>query len=159
MSAIQSTKTLRHSLRRAASSSPKLPDEKLRVLVNLYHQAGTFITKENLSQAIDQAFIDPSRLRSGSQLDTEAPFRHLENELSWRRSMPKFGRANTAVARSNAPQVKSGQMWSEVLEMRELAVMTTLYGVLARGRPGLDAIRDEEERVKRELAEEKVQSS
>ncbi|KAI0829486.1 hypothetical protein BC628DRAFT_1417198 [Trametes gibbosa] len=188
MSSLQSAKVLRHSLRRAAScsrynstqanssagaspiasssqgklnvqSKAKLPDEKLRVLVSLYHQAGTFITKENLSQAIDQAFTDPVRLLQTSALHPETPFHYLEAELGSRRALPKFGKANSALARSNAPHVHSGESWSDRRPIRERAVMTTLYGVLGRGRPGLDAVRDEEERVKRELAQDKASSS
>ncbi|KAI0676902.1 hypothetical protein C8Q78DRAFT_1000133 [Trametes maxima] len=127
-----------------------LPDEKLRVLVNLYQQSGTFITKENLSSRIDEAFIDQPDRRF-SQLSAESPFRTLEMDLVRRRALPKFGQGNEAIAHSRRREVRAGEAWSDQRSPRERAVMTTLYGVLGRGKPGFEALKDEEERIKRQL--------
>ncbi len=183
MSSLSSTKLLRLSLRRAArctrnastqasASSPlsttastsqsklnvqpsaKLPDEKMRVLVNLYHQSASFITKENLSQRIDEAFIH-RQMKRATALGDETPFRALEVALTQRRAMPRFGESNAATAKTRSKAVEAGEAWSEDRPSRELAVMTTLYGVLSRGRPALDALKDEEMRTKRRLAEDR----
>ncbi|KAI0637843.1 hypothetical protein C8Q77DRAFT_394162 [Trametes polyzona] len=122
----------------------KLPDEKMRVLVGLYHQAGTFITKETLSERIDEAFVHRST-NNISQLGAETPFHALETMLQQRRALPKFGERNAALARSDRAGDASGQLWSDWRTPRERAVMTTLYGVLHRARPGLDSLKDKEE--------------
>ncbi|KAI0650055.1 hypothetical protein C8Q79DRAFT_997996 [Trametes meyenii] len=125
----------------------------MRVLVNLYHQSATFITKDNLSAQIDEAFIHRPNRRL-SQLDAESPFRTLEIDLARRRALPKFGQGNEAIAHSGRKEVRAGEAWSDQRAPRERAVMTTLYGVLARGKPGFDAVKDEEERIKRQLRED-----
>ncbi|KAI0370242.1 hypothetical protein BV20DRAFT_305595 [Pilatotrama ljubarskyi] len=174
-----STKALRGSLRRAAScpryassqasssappsssmsSSPsklevqpkqKLAEEKLRVLVNLYHQTATFITKENLDKRIDEAFIE-SRQHNLSALGVEAPFRALEIELAHRRSLPKFGMSRKATPLSTNRDLEEGEAWSDRRTARERAIITTLYGVVGRGKPAYDTLKDEEQRIKRQL--------
>ncbi|KAL1946966.1 hypothetical protein VTO73DRAFT_15070 [Trametes versicolor] len=186
MSGLSSTKLLRLSLRRAARSTrnvstessassssstttstsqskvdvqpnAKLPDEKMRVLVNLYHQSASFITKENLSKRIDEAFIH-RQMKRATALGDETPFRALEVALTQRRAMPRFGESNTATVKTNSKAAQAGEAWSENRPLRELAVMTTLYGVLSRGRPGFDALKDEEARTKRRLAEDRQAS-
>ncbi|CDO74028.1 hypothetical protein BN946_scf185043.g78 [Trametes cinnabarina] len=124
----------------------KLPDEKMRVLVRLYHQSESFITKENLSARIDEAFIR----RSGnniSVLGPETPFFALERQLEQQRSLPKFGVGNEAVAQGDQA------MWSDMRPVRERTVSSTLFGTDGYRRPGYDVLKEEKERVKRELEE------
>ncbi|KAI9001233.1 hypothetical protein BD414DRAFT_474052 [Trametes punicea] len=127
----------------------KLPDEKMRVLVNLYHQSENFITKENLSKRIDDAFFHPAKV---SILYPEMSLRDLNSDLARRRSLPKFGVSNEAIPH------REGEMWSDNRPVMERAVMTTLYGVVDRNKPGFDALKDEEERIKRRQAQESEES-
>ncbi|KAJ6629219.1 hypothetical protein B0H10DRAFT_1988606 [Mycena sp. CBHHK59/15] len=47
----------RNVARTPSSSQPvTLPPEKMRALIAMYHQADTFVTRENLMQKIDEAF-------------------------------------------------------------------------------------------------------
>ncbi|KAI0356599.1 hypothetical protein OH77DRAFT_1423537 [Trametes cingulata] len=178
-----STKALRGSLRRAASCSrynssqassstppsatassstskldvqpkQKLTEEKMRVLVNLYHQSATYITKENLDRRIDEAFIDARR--SGvSVLSTETPFHSLQAELAERRALPKFGMGNEASVRMTRKEVEAGQAWSNHRPPRQRAIISTLYGVLDKAKPAYDALMDEQDRIKQQLKADK----
>ncbi|KAH9894303.1 hypothetical protein C8Q73DRAFT_665821 [Cubamyces lactineus] len=123
----------------------ELPDDKMRVLVNLYHQSASFITKENLSERIDQAFAKPKTL---SVLGPESTLRHLQVQVEQRRANPKFGMSNQAT-----PYHK-GELWSDRRPLRERAVLTTLFGMVARRQPGFDVLKEEEERIKQQLKEE-----
>ncbi|KAL7282146.1 hypothetical protein PYCCODRAFT_876620 [Trametes coccinea BRFM310] len=129
----------------------KLPDEKMRVLVQLYHQSDTFITKENLSQKIDKAFIEHKHL-STTTLNAETPFRALEAQVNRRRSLPKFGQTNEAVPYSQ------GDRWSERRSAREMSVKSTLYGVIDPKRPGFDVVKEEKERLERSRRQENQDS-
>ncbi|KAJ8487490.1 hypothetical protein ONZ51_g4170 [Trametes cubensis] len=166
------TKALRRSLRRAtpsharhrstdassssataASSSQSkldvkpqstLPDDKMRVLVNLYHQSGSFITKENLSDRIDQAFAKAKHI---TVLGPESTLRSLQVQVEQRRANPKFGTSNQATP------YREGELWSDLRPIRERAVLTTLFGMVGRRLPGYDVLKEEEERIKRKLKE------
>ncbi|KAI9067604.1 hypothetical protein FKP32DRAFT_1588436 [Trametes sanguinea] len=126
----------------------KLPDEKMRVLVQLYHQADSFITKENLSKRIDDAFIYHKH-RGWTALSAESPFHALEAQVYVQRSLPKFGESNAATAQ------RKDENWSDGRSSRERSVAYTLYGLVDHKRPGYDMVKEEKEHVKRKRAEEK----
>ncbi|KAI0334725.1 hypothetical protein GY45DRAFT_1317739 [Cubamyces sp. BRFM 1775] len=130
----------------------KLPDDKMRVLVNLYHQSSSFVTKENLSERIDQAFARPKLL---SMLGPESTLRSLQVQVEQRRAKPKFGASNQAMPHS------SGGLWSDMLPIRQLAVLMTLLGMVGPRKPGFDVVKDEAERIKENLkkAEEERRGS
>ncbi|KAI0771900.1 hypothetical protein BD413DRAFT_436301, partial [Trametes elegans] len=130
-----------------------LPADKLRVLVSLYHQSATFITKENLSARIDEAFIHRPRRDVAYTTGPESSFKMLEAKVAERRALPKFG-SSLVTADTKAHHPKEGDSWSEVRDPRQRAVMTSLYGALARGKPGYEALEDEKERIKRQLRED-----
>ncbi|KAI0723339.1 hypothetical protein C8Q76DRAFT_722499 [Earliella scabrosa] len=185
MSSVTS-KALRTSLRRTASCSrysssqassatsssrpPKLnvqpkstlPADKMRTLVELYHQSQNFITIDNLSDQIDDAFIRrPSMASFSTQLNAETPYGGLAADLANRRAMPKFGRDSDVVPKRRSHQTERGranaQNWSDFMNPRDKLVRDTLYGVVDKGLPGYDALQDAYAEVKEELEEEKAQ--
>ncbi|TFK93908.1 hypothetical protein K466DRAFT_537194 [Polyporus arcularius HHB13444] len=178
------TQALRTSLRRAAScrryassssaSAPsssssssssskldirpkaELPADKMRILVDLYHQSKTFITKENLSDAIDEAFIYAHAQRQ--TLHPETPFAALEMDVMHHRRSPKFAPPNNMRAISSSKDASHNKDWdwSHQRGPREAAVMSTLYGVTdGKGEPQYDALVDGYQAVKQEIEKEK----
>ena len=167
----RATSCSRHRLARAASMSatssaassstekkldvePKdsLPADKMRVLVDLYHESASYITKENLSAAIDNAFIYRPNQRMAGSSAPEQTFPQLQVELAKRRAMPRFAQPppSRIVPRMNA--VSQGYLWSESRSPRQEAAMCALYGVYYRGRPGYDVLMDEEQHKAAEAA-------
>lgn len=131
----------------------------MRILVDLYHQSQRFITKENLSQAIDHAFVYRHPDNS-STLQPESPFNALEIEIAYRRRAPKFAPPNNTrpISKKEDAEVRSRD-WSLQRGPREAAVMSALYGVTdGQGQPQYDALVDSYQKVKEEIEKEKAQS-
>ena len=76
-----------------------LPADKMRVLVDLYHESASYITKENLSAAIDNAFIYRPNQRMAGSSAPEQTFPQLQVELAKRRAMPRFAQPGQGRAR------------------------------------------------------------
>jgi len=130
---------------------------KLRALISLYHQADTFITSQNLSQRIDDAFVQPLR-RTGPvdaiiQQETDSmTLKRLENELERQRMEPKVMEPDKERGRNFS---NNGVSWSAQMGSREEKVMEALYGV-ERGQdgqilPGLDVLLEERERLEEDM--------
>ncbi|KAG6812642.1 hypothetical protein H0H92_001592 [Tricholoma furcatifolium] len=142
------------SCRRASSHATKnsprrrpqrtLPDDKLRALISLYHQADTFITKENLSDRIDAAFLSSSKWQHYVTVDD------LQGQLKQRRQSARIVDWQAGMVSEGA----SGHSWSSALKGRELRVRQALFGLSGdQGNlPGLEAVK-ELEKDKNALAE------
>ncbi|KAJ3926108.1 MAG: hypothetical protein NXY57DRAFT_906169 [Lentinula lateritia] len=135
--------------RRHSSSQSRKPPaphalspQKMRALISLYHQSETFITPENLSERIDQAFTGEKTgnlaFRSQPGIDTLSTF---YNEA---KSAPKF-------SEWDREKIKFGHgVWSQATySRREWKVIEALYGVDASGSleplPGLEALEEGDE--------------
>lgn len=94
----------------------------------MYHQANTFITPENLSQRIDEAFITN---RAQTNMAAHVGMKTLRDKISAEQKMAKFWeweKDDHYVARSGL--TTTGESWSEGgLSDREARVMEALYGV------------------------------
>lgn len=132
-----------------------LPEEKMRKLVHLYHQTERFITKENLSEAIDNAFVKVASTEFRAT-NAETPYLSLEAELAFQKAQPKFGHVvNVGPLQQTQSHGVRPKDWSEHMHPREREVMATLYGVVDKGLPDYDALKDGFEEVKAELEAEK----
>ncbi|KDQ64827.1 hypothetical protein JAAARDRAFT_28469 [Jaapia argillacea MUCL 33604] len=121
-----------------AKPQPRLPDKKMRALISLYHQADTFITLENLDEAIDRAFTGDDT-RGIPDQPWEKAYRDLENEVWDRRSSSRVGDWQFADAGRRSWHASS---WSNSRTEREGAVVDALYG-LDGNRPGLEILEEE----------------
>jgi hypothetical protein len=117
-----------------------LPSAKMRALISLYHQSDTFITPENLSQRIDEAFI-PSETQTGLGHSFGDGYTDLTNALHNMRQKPKlrvWDRENVVV--------QMDDLWSSAKGGRESKVIEALYGVdITPSRevlPGLEALEE-----------------
>ncbi|KAH9943086.1 uncharacterized protein BXZ73DRAFT_74129 [Epithele typhae] len=129
-----------------------LPDDKMRVLVDLYHDSRTWITRENLSSRIDAAFIHSRRDNPDLTRSPERPLITLAHDLTRMQRQPKFAPPYEDKGNKSA----AATAWSERRSPREEAVLRALYGTHSRGRPTFEALVDEYEGMKKEVEEEKA---
>ncbi|KAK7060319.1 hypothetical protein VNI00_001084 [Paramarasmius palmivorus] len=123
----------------ATKKSYFLTPEKKRALISLYHQSDTFITPENLSSRIDEAFIKKEK----DILSHQVTSRDLNMLVEEKRRAPKFREWN------REKRGTTGGNWSAQTTHREWKVIEALYGVDASDRhnamPGLEALEEFEE--------------
>ena len=124
-----------------------LPPKKLRALVALYHQTKSFITPENLDEAIDRAFLDVPGMREFGQRKIDWP--SLRLEVKERELLFKFGLPETL--RSTLSMYAAGH---EEREGRIEEVFDAMYGTCQTNKPGLELLQDTWEDVEQRLREE-----
>jgi hypothetical protein len=112
-----------------------LPPKKLHALVALYHQSKSFITAENLDEAIDRAFADSTGLRILGHRRVDWP--SLRLEVKERERLSKFGLPETLD--SVLSMYEAGY---EEREGRVEQVFDAMYGTWQTNKPGLELVRD-----------------
>ncbi|KAL0580773.1 hypothetical protein V5O48_001238 [Marasmius crinis-equi] len=136
----------RHVSSDAKSSTPSksyfLTPEKKRALVSLYHQSDTFITPENLSERIDEAFLKNKSGDLQHLFNSRVTTRELEHLVREQENAPKFSEWD----RDRKALVRVGVQWSGSTLPREWRVIEALYGVDAsdsrNAMPGLEALEE-----------------
>lgn len=132
----------RFSSTKAKTQVPQyqLPPEKLRALAVIYHQAGSFITPENLSDRIDEAFANE---QSHSKM-IYFPFVSTKELEGIRRTQ----RERTKVREWEKDILPpTDRVFSEAMTVREERVIQALYGVelssdKTRWLPGPDVLQE-----------------
>ncbi|KAF8665702.1 hypothetical protein AX16_000154 [Volvariella volvacea WC 439] len=136
------------------ASHRTLPSAKMRALISLYHQADGFITPENLSQRIDEAFLssDPQ-----SMINTPVTVKDLNTILVDQRAAPKLSQWEHGSI-MNTRLGGSETSWSSRRSVREQKVIEALYGVdLSQPNailPGLEVLEESKEAVERTIRED-----
>jgi hypothetical protein len=138
----------------ARRSSPgSLPPAKMRALVSLYHEAENFVTPENLSQKIDDAFLTSDEalatgdVAGGHMYETIQDLRNRERD---RRQVPRIG-DYTPVYEGTTAHTDG---WSSAEHERVKAVAEALYGTVKRFKPGLEILEESAHLVQRELLDD-----
>jgi hypothetical protein len=122
-----------------------LPPKKLRALVSLYHQSRSFITPDNLDEAIDRAFAEPPSVRIfGNRRTLDWP--SLRLEVKEREHRSKFGLPETLT--SVLAMYEDGY---EEREGRVEQVYDAMYGTWQTDKPGLELLQDTWEDVEERL--------
>lgn len=112
-----------------------LPPKKLRAAIALYHQSKSFITLENLDEAIDRAFLDTPSMRIFGNRRVDWP--SLRLEVKERERLSKFGLPETL--NSTLDMYEAGY---EEQEGRVEQVFDAMYGTWQTDKPGLELLRD-----------------
>ena len=107
------------------NSHRTLPDAKMRALISLYHQSDTFVTPENLSKRIDDAFI-PHETQSGLGRLSGESLKDLTHALHQLRRKPKLSDWDREAIVSRTTDMIT---WSSGKGGREWKVIEALYGV------------------------------
>ena len=143
------------SYKQQSSQSPA----KMRALVSLYHETEHFVTPENLSQKIDEAFFPSDRVIAVSG---DSAKRHvyetvedLQNKVGDRRRVPRIGEYNDEDFHIPALQ---GEGWSSAEHERVKAVAEALYGTVKRSKPGLEVLEESVDEVQQALMEDRRDS-
>ena len=123
----------------------------MRALISIYHQSENFITPENLSEMIDDAFIYNIRYPESVESDYYA----LEGVVAAQKRKPKVGMGVMAVRDT----VDQDEMWSASRPKRETLLLNALFGTEGKFKPGLEMVEDEFDRVKAKLEEEKQEQA
>lgn len=137
------------STKAKASADPlatmHLTPEKLRALISIYHSSANFITPQNLSAAIDDAFLDDPQ-----KIDFDIPEKtaiQLQSEMKARGLRPETGRWGSQGWGANAP------VWTTDT-VREKQVRQALYGSEEAGKPGLEILLEERKRIMQQIKED-----
>jgi hypothetical protein len=137
------------------SSKPKLretpsgfvlPPKKLRALVSIYHQSRSFITPENLDEAIDRAFTEPPSVRvfeNRRLIDWPS----LRLEAKERNGLSKFGLPETL--NSVLSMYEAGYHEERVKRVEQ--VFDAMYGTSETDKPGLELLQDTWEDVEKRM--------
>jgi len=130
----------------------------MRALISLYHQAETWITPENLSQRIDEAFVPVEREVPKGEVLFSA--QDLAERVARIRQAPKM--IQWGAGSKPAAQYESGTTWSDGRSAREMKVMEALYGVdhSVPGplQPGLEMLLEGAQAARQRHAEDKAKS-
>ncbi|KAF8897310.1 hypothetical protein BD779DRAFT_1490145 [Infundibulicybe gibba] len=144
----------RHVSSRAPNpqSHRSLPSAKMRALISLYHQSDTFVTPENLSQRIDEAFLPESPTAT---IHTSVTLKDLENALTDRRTAPRVSEWDMeSVGRTLLPG-DADIGWSALRAAREMKVIEALYGVDTTNPravfPGLEVLEESADSIQENL--------
>lgn len=122
-------------------------DERMEALVSLYHQSNTFITPENLSAVIDQAFTQPMNIAEDQKKYSFGELLKMKQDL---RKSRKFFLGRDDGSSTNSSE-SMGPGWTESRSRRVDRVYQTLMGTQKDGRPSWLALKENNEKVKRQL--------
>lgn len=129
-----------------------LPPAKLRALISIYHQSAHFITPQNLSAAIDRAFIGDSATVAVN-VPVEASFEDIREKLKSRRIVPATGPWSTNETHFKVSDA-SGQAWASRRSEKEQKVIDVLYGSDREGKPGFEILEEERKRLLKNMEED-----
>jgi hypothetical protein len=112
-----------------ALSHNTLPPAKMRALISLYHQAGSWITPENLNQKIDEAFVKNESLAiSSGREENMVSVPDMKGYITLRRNAPKIAQWDSSLSEGES----AISQWSESgKSKRDMKVVEALYGVTA----------------------------
>ncbi|KAF7355115.1 hypothetical protein MSAN_01427100 [Mycena sanguinolenta] len=144
---------------RADAPNPvNLSPEKMRALIAMYHQAETFVTRENLDAKIDEAFtgeLDRPKLEGETLLSLEA----LQKAMRRRKDAPTVAEwSSSSLGNWTTPGANTKELWSGRREnLREKRVMDALYGTETQGGktlPGWDVLNEEGSMIEASVKED-----
>lgn len=143
------------------ASHASLPDAKMRALISLYHQAGSFITEENLVERIDEAFAYKNLSSQIYNHHYQITMDDLKKVVAREKQSPRLTSVS-GMMRGSSRDADVGQAFSDALDRRDVKMIEALYGVDRsdgqRFLPGLDAVRDDIERLEAEISEDEQRS-
>ncbi|KAI9574913.1 hypothetical protein HD554DRAFT_125082 [Boletus coccyginus] len=143
--------SLEFACRRSISSKAKFQsphDKRMEALVSLYHQSNTFITPENLSAVIDQAFTQPLNIAEDQKKHSFAELFKMKQHL---KESSKFFLGRDDGSSSTHSSESMGPGWTESRSKRVDRVYRALMGTQRDGRPSWLALKENSERVKSQL--------
>jgi hypothetical protein len=144
------SKGLSFAVKRLAStkqSASYLPPQKKRALISLYHHCDTFVTEENLSDRIDQAFIwTPLDIGNANSRNNMTDVEDLDKIRLLQRRGYKFSDWDDPREKHGMNLPPSSGYSGDWTSYREMQVIEALHGVDVsdgqRRLPGLEVLED-----------------
>ncbi|KAG1762315.1 hypothetical protein EDD22DRAFT_892800 [Suillus occidentalis] len=130
---------------------------RMRALVSLYHQCDTFVTPENLSQRIDEAFVS-QKLNVTSNRDVDRrSFAELKSLVAEREQEPRhfFGKGVKLSPTIIKSTLASSSPNSD--PQRTARAMEALVGVSRGGKPLWTAVQENASKIEKQLQEDQQQ--
>jgi hypothetical protein len=129
----------------------------MRALVSLYHQCDTFVTPENLSQRIDEAFVSQRNRVDNNNRDVDRrSFAELKSFILQREQEPRhfFGKGIRL-----SPIIKASLASSSPNsdQQRKARAMEALVGVSRDGKPLWTAVQENASKIEKQLQEDQQQ--
>ncbi|KAF9221907.1 hypothetical protein BS17DRAFT_784158 [Gyrodon lividus] len=120
----------------------------MEALISLYHQSDRFITPENLSTAIDEAFTKPASFGDDQGKHSLAEIFQMRKH---QRESPKFflGKDDNSSSRHDSESMGPG--WTESKPKRVDRIYQALMGTHKDGTPSWTAVKENAERVKSQI--------
>jgi hypothetical protein len=129
----------------------------MRALVSLYHQCDTFVTPENLSQRIDEAFVpQKNNVNTTSNYDKRS-FAELKRLVAERGQEPRhfFGKGIKPSPTGLKISLASSSPNND--QQRTARAMEALVGVSRDGKPLWTAVQENASKIEKQLQEDQRQ--
>ncbi|KAJ7172255.1 hypothetical protein C8R46DRAFT_1348714 [Mycena filopes] len=149
-------------------SSVQLSSDKMRALIDMYHQSETFVTEENLDDKIDEAFTRP-RNEALPNERTSLSFKDFRDRLQARQAAPSVKAWDAGTTEWNGGSSGRGLAFNDMtwsgseVPLRDSRVIEALYGVEILGQqkalPGWDAINENEKILEKDTDETRYEDS
>ena len=140
--------------KRHISGASSKHEARMRALVSLYHQCDSFITPENLSQKIDEAFVPQSNIVNHSTNFEKRSYAELRRLASQRDEEPRhfFGKGSKPSATGLREVLSSSSSNNE--QQRMAKAREALVGMTRDGRPLWTAVKRDAWRIRKQLKED-----
>lgn len=130
---------------------------RMRALVSLYHQCDSFITPENLSQKIDEAFVPQTNTVNVSSNFDKRSYAELRRLVAEREEEPRhfFGKGSKSPSTGLKVVLSSSSPNNE--QQRAERAREALVGMAKDGKPLWAALKRDAWRIREQLKEDRRQ--
>ncbi|KAG1820422.1 uncharacterized protein BJ212DRAFT_1340048 [Suillus subaureus] len=144
-------------IRRYISRAASKHHVRMRALVSLYHQCDTFVTPENLSQKIDEAFVPQTNNVNFTSNFDKRSFAELKRLVAEREEEPRhfFGKGVKPPPTGLRAALASSSPNSD--QQRTARAMEALVGVSRDGKPLWTAVQENATKIEKQLQEDQRQ--
>ncbi|KAG2118973.1 uncharacterized protein F5147DRAFT_667691 [Suillus discolor] len=147
------TLVIKRHISRAASKH----HVRMRALVSLYHQCDTFVTPENLSQKIDEAFVPRTNNLTYNSNFEKRSFAELKRLAAEREEEPRhfFGKSMKLSPIGLRGSLASSSPNND--QQRTARATEALVGVSRDGKPLWTAVQENAPKIEKQLQEDRRQ--
>ncbi|KAG2339904.1 hypothetical protein BDR05DRAFT_1061895 [Suillus weaverae] len=130
---------------------------RMRALVSLYHQCDTFVTPENLSQKIDEAFVPQTNSVNLTSNFDKRSFAELKRLVAEREEEPRhfFGKGSKPSPTGLRVALASSSPNND--QRRTTRAMEALVGVSRDRKPSWTAVQENALKIEKQLQEDQRQ--
>ncbi|KAG1753810.1 uncharacterized protein EDB91DRAFT_418586 [Suillus paluster] len=132
---------------------------RMRALVSLYHQCDSFVTPENLSQKIDEAFVPQTNTVNLTSNFEKRSYAELKRLIADREEEPRHFFGKGAKPSSTGLRVALSSSSANNEQQRTARAMEALVGTRQDGKPMWTAVQENAPEIEKQLREDQRQGS